>query len=192
MALVSDGRFGGSLPRWHPGRRPLTVGLATVGCLAAFVVGSVAPAGAEVGHFRDPDDRVGLDVRMVHVRYGDNLRIRVEHDGRLAAGQVYRFWVDTVAKDPGPEFYYGFRPNSDSIKLRRVDDFGVAGPKVACDGDRAWANFLKPRSDVKALLPAACLGDASPVRVSVRFVNLDGSGDWAPEARAFYDWVEQY
>ena len=192
MTRVSGQRCSGGRRSRLSGPRPLLGVLAAGVCLASLGAGGLDPARAASGHFRDPDDRVGLDIRKVHVRYGDNLVVRVEHDGRLRAGQVYRFWVDTDSSDPGPEYYYGFRPNSDGQRLRSVDDFGVSGDPVACDGDRGWADFLKPFSDVKASLPATCLGEPARVRVSVRFGDDDGTGDWAPRVRAFYSWVDRY
>lgn len=161
--------------------------------VALLLVGFAGPADAARARFTDANDHHGFDIRVVKVAYGDALRVRAVHDGKVAIGQTYKFWIDTRSKDAGPEYSFAFRPNSDFLRLRRVDGFSGSGSQVTtCDrGRRASADIFRPHRDVWARIAGRCLGAPSHVRVSVQLV-VRGRDDWAPGLHRFYRWVERY
>lgn len=161
--------------------------------LALVLVFLAGPATAARARFTDPNDHRGFDVRVVKVHYGDALRVRLVHDGKVAVGQKYKFWIDTTSKDAGPEYSFAFTPNSDFLRLRKVDDFSGSGSRVSgCDhGWAASANIFRPHRDVWGSIAGRCLGAPSHVRVSVQLI-VSGRDDWAPRFHRFYPWVERY
>jgi hypothetical protein len=161
----------------------------------AFVILAVAgPASAATRRFSDAADASGIDIRSVRVHYGDWLRITAAQDGRVRLRQTYRFWVDTKPSNPGPEYYYMFHPNTDSGVFKKVDGFRDSTKQSVRCG-RAWggtADAFRPHQPVVALVSGRCLGDAATVRVSMRFTEENGSGDWAPGFHALSRWVSRY
>jgi hypothetical protein len=161
--------------------------------MALLLLAFAGPATAARARFTDANDHQGFDIRVVKVAYGDALRLRLVHDGEVAIGQKYRFWLDTRAKNPGPEYSFAFTPNSDFLRLRRVDDFSGSGSQVTtCQ--RGWgasANIFQPRRGVTAHIAGRCLGAPSRIRVSVQLV-VSGRDDWAPRFHHFYPWVARY
>jgi hypothetical protein len=155
------------------------------------VGGGVVDAATRV--FADPDDSRTIDIRKVHVTYRDSLRVRVEHDGRLAIGQIYAFWIDTRPHDAGPEYYVAFRPNAEIPPLRRVSGFrDRSKTPTRCLRMEGAANALRPYGDVTLRVAGSCLGNPSRVRISVEFIKVNGSADWAPAFRRLCPWVHRY
>lgn len=153
----------------------------------------MVPAAAETESFTDANDRKGFDIRVVKVRYGDRLTIRVDHDGKIAVGQKYKFWIDTRPRDKGPEFSFVFAPNSDFARFRRVDGFADRGRAVKKCGQE-WggsADIFKPHRDVVAIVGVGCLRTPARVRVSAQLV-VNGEDDWAPRYRRLYGRVTRY
>jgi hypothetical protein len=163
-------------------------------CILFVVLASAAPATAATMRFSDPADAPGIDIRSVQVHYGDWLRITAAHDGHVRLRQTYRFWLDTKPANPGPEYYYMFHPNTDSAVFKKVDGFRDS-TKTAVRCGRAWggtADAFRPHQPVVALVAGRCLGDAAKVRVSMRFTEESGSGDWAPGFHMLSRWVSRY
>ena len=175
----------------HPRVVIRSAGALVVAFALLLVGGGVVNAATRV--FSDPNDSPTIDIRKVHVSYRDWLRIRVEHDGRIAVGQVYAFWIDTRPRNPGPEYYDAFRPNAEVPQLERVSGFGDrTRTPVRCQKRNATANVGTPHADITFHVAGSCLGDPKRVRVSVHFVNADrSSADWAPAARRLYTWVHR-
>ncbi|MGZ5398693.1 MAG: hypothetical protein ACXWDM_01685 [Nocardioides sp.] len=147
---------------------------------------STGPATAAKERFTDANDRRGFDVRVVKVNYGARLNIRLVHDGKIAVGQQYRYWIDTKPKNVGPEYVFAFEPNSDSAGLQRVNGFSDTGTAVrGCR--QLWggsADIFQPRRDVLAMVGPRCLDRPTRVRVSVQ-VKVSGRDDWAPDFHKF-------
>ena len=160
--------------------------------VALLLVGLAGPATAARARFADANDHRGFDIRVVKVAYGDALTVRVVHDGKVAIGQTYKFWIDTKSKNAGPEYSFAFRPNSDFLRLRRIEGFSGSGSEVTgCDqARRASANIFRPHRDVWARIAGRCLGAPSRVRVSAQLV-VSGRDDWAPGFHRFYPWVKR-
>lgn len=156
-----------------------------------LVCGGVANAAKRT--FTDPNDSPTIDIRKVHVSYRDWLRVRVEHDGRIRVGQIYAFWIDTRRRNPGPEYYAAFRPNAEVPTLERVSGFGDrTKTPTTCQQIDAGANAGRPHGDVTFKVAGSCLGNSKRVRLSVHFINANGSSaDWAPAARQLYPWVHR-
>ena len=179
---------GASSPR--PVLRSLAAGMTAFALL--LVSGGMVNAATRT--FTDPNDSPTIDIRKVHVTYRDSLRLRVEHDGRIAVGQMYAFWIDTRRRNPGPEYYAAFRPNAEVPPLKRVSGFGDrTKTKVTCHRMAGGANALRPHGDVTFKVAGGCLGNPKRVRVSIHFIKANGSSaDWAPAARRLYPWVQRH
>jgi hypothetical protein len=168
--------------------------IATVALASALLVVSGGVVHAATHVFTDPDDAPTIDVRKVHVSYRGSLRVRVEHDGRMAIGQLYAFWIDTRRRNAGPEYYAAFRPNSDNLSLKRVSGFGDrTKTSTTCKRIDGGANALRPHGDVTFRVAGKCLGNPNRVRTSVHLFKTNGSSaDWAPAHRRLYPWVNRY
>lgn len=156
----------------------------------ALTMGSATAASER---FTDANDRRGFDIRAVRVSYGERLTIRMVHNGKVANGQRYKYWIDTDAENGGPEYFFVFTPNSDFSRFRKVNTFTDSGSAVR-DCDRMWggaADIYQPRADVLAVVGARCLGGSSRVRVSLQMA-VEGPDDWAPARHEFYDWVSRH
>lgn len=171
-----------------PIRRWLSLLVATLSLLLC-----AGPATAAQERFTDANDRKGFDIRVVKVRYGDRVNIRVAHDGKVATGQQYKFWFDTKSENAGPEYSFVFAPNSDSFRFRKVNSFSDSGSAVTNCG-QSWggtANIFQPRRDVLAFVGAQCLGAPPRIRVSAQAM-VSGPDDWAPGFHKFYGKVARY
>lgn len=179
-------------PPTHPRTRVRSVAAVVLASALLVVSGGVVNAATRV--FTDPNDAPAIDIRKVHVTYRGLLRVRVEHDGRLAIGQLYAFWIDTRRRNAGPEYYAAFRPNSDNLSLKRVSGFGDrTKTSTTCKRIDGGANALRPHGDVTFRVAGKCLGNPNRVRTSVHFFTTNGSSaDWAPAHRRLYPWVNRY
>ncbi len=177
----------------HAAPRPRTASRAaatTVLGLALALVGGGAVADTRV--VNDPDDSRTIDIRKVRIVHGhDWLRVRVEHDGHVRAGQLYVFWIDTRPRNPGPEYYASFRPNAEVPPLQRVSGFGDrTKTSTGCEQVGGTADIMRPHQDVTFRVATACLHHPRRVRVSVHVFGTDGaSRDWAPGFRRLSPWV---
>jgi hypothetical protein len=167
-------------------------GAVVVAFVLLFVSGGVVNAATRV--FTDPNDSPNIDIRKVHVSYRHWLRVRVEHDGRVATGQTYAFWIDTRRHNAGPEYYAAFSPNAEVPPLDRVSGFrDPTKTPTTCQDIDAGANIGRPHGDVTFRVAGHCLGNPHRVRISIHFVKANGSSaDWAPATRRFYPWVHRY
>src|SRR5262249_55674859 len=113
--------------------------------------------------------------------------------GRVRAGQLYAFWIDTRPRNAGPEYYAVARPNGKAPVLDRVSGFGdrTKTPKK-CGLIGGGANPDAPHAVVTFVVAASCLGDPKRIRIAIHFLNADGSSaDWAPAVRRFYPGVRR-
>jgi hypothetical protein len=153
-----------------------------------------SPAPAALREFSDAADAPGLDIRAVPVQYGNWLQITARHQGEVRFDQTYRYYIDTFAGNPGPEYYFEMHPDSDAFLLRRIDSFQDT-TKQAVHCGQLWggaADAFRPFLPVVARINARCLGSPARVSVSLRFTDIDGSVDWAPGPRQRYSWVTRY
>jgi hypothetical protein len=170
-------------------RRGVTVG--AVALLASVAV--LQPAQADTETFRDKagDTGVKADITTVRVKNGANRVTVVVRPGRLKSGDYFRFWLDTVPKNRGPEYKVEVYPNSDGFGLVRVGSFRDKGKLVGCPGLRANADIFTP-DRVSISVPRSCMHNPGSVRVSVRgHYEYRGPDvvDWAPAKRKFFGWV---
>jgi hypothetical protein len=166
---------------------------AVVGVTVMASLTVLQPAHADTRRFSDRagDTSLPADITTVRVSNGaERLTIAIR-PGRVELGDDFTFWLDTRAKNPGPEYKVGVVPNSDAFGLVRVDAFGERGTPVPCEGLRATADAFTPEW-VSTSVPRSCLHDFGRVRVAVkaRYANGDTSVvDWAPAKRKFFGWV---
>lgn len=160
--------------------------------LATSLLASVTmlqPAQADVRTFRDKGGHI-TTVKVSHSATYVRVKAAV---GRMTAGSHFTFWLDTLAKNAGPEYKMDIYPNSDGLAVLRVGNFTDKGKVVACPGFRASADIFGPRV-VSIAVPRSCIGNPSKVRVSVRgYYDVPGPNiiDWAPGRRHFFGWVHR-
>ena len=152
---------------------------------------AAAPAAANMRHFDDPvgDTKAHNDIKWVEVANGGatgkHLVVRVKL-GEIEPGDGERIFVDTRAKDPGPEWRMLGWADSE-WRLERVENWDSPGTVVACPGrvsltDNRTVGFWRTRR--------ACLGVGDKVRVSVRMQeDTSPQHDWAAGYRTFLGWV---
>jgi hypothetical protein len=166
---------------------------AVVGVTVLASLAALPPAQADTRRFHDRagDTSLPADITTVRVSNGADLVKVAIRPGRVDFGDSFTFWLDTRAKDPGPEYQVGVLPNSDAFGLVRVGAFGEQGTPVLCEGLRATADVFTP-AWVSISVPRSCLHGFGKVRVAVK-ARYDNGGtsvvDWAPAKRKFFGWV---
>jgi len=173
------------------------VALATAGVLV--LVPSAAQA--QVRTFHDQrDDTSWVDLTKIRVHYAKRLTLVIHYRHRPVDFRTgFDIWIDTKAKNPGPEYRYSFIPESDASFFNHVDGwtglgrdtgcYGLHGVRVRVPGNGTTA---KP---VRVSFPGRCLGKPHHARVAIRSQNTDGTSssiDWAPKRRTFYRWVTRF
>lgn len=179
-----------------PGRRRTRrvsrgAAVAAVAVMASLTV--LQPAEADTRRFSDRagDTSLPTDITTVRVSNGAELLEVAVRPGRVKFGDSFSYWLDTRAKNPGPEYKVGVVPNSDAFGLLRVGAFGQRGTPVPCEGLRATADVFAPEW-ISISVPRSCLRDPGKVRVAVKARYTDGGTsvvDWAPAKRTFFGWV---
>ncbi|KQV69542.1 hypothetical protein ASC64_06760 [Nocardioides sp. Root122] len=166
-------------------------GRALVAGAVVAALGLPGAARADTGSFDDPvGDATSVDITRVRVAHENAVKVSVRSAVPLAAGQVYRFWIDT-GRGPRPTYAVEFRANSDfGGQLAVVESFGQRPSRfVRCPGLRAHADMFDDRP-VWVRVPRTCLREPNRVRVAVRFADeIAGSVDWAPARRTFTPWI---
>jgi hypothetical protein len=168
-----------------------------VGVLA--LVPSAAQAQARTFHDRSHDTS-WVDLTRIHVSYAKRLELVIHHRQEPVDFRTgFDIWIDTDAKNRGPEYRYSFIPDSDASFFDHVDGWRKLGADTGCYGVNGvlvripgyGAPTTKP---VRVSFPARCLGKPHHARVAIRTQNTDGdrtSIDWAPKRRTFFGWVER-
>jgi hypothetical protein len=168
-----------------------------------------AAASADVWGTNDrKEDRNGIgDISRIRVDNAPrNLFLRTRFYAGMAEGDVL-FYLDTVRRNPGPEFRVkvyldefttGGAIARDALTVDRVDRFGARGRlhRRPCAGRSGW---ISRADNVNVTVPRACLavGGHRPgaVRLSVSVFRVYGgpdfNGDWdhAPSRHRFGPWV---
>lgn len=158
--------------------------------LAASLMTSVAvltPAQADTRTFRDKGGRL-TTVKVTHG--GTNVTVAA-NVGPMEIGSYFTFWLDTNARNAGPEYKTEVYPNSDGLAVLRVGSFSDKGTAIRCDGFRASADVFGPEV-VTIKVPRSCIGNPGRVRVAVRaYYEVPGPNviDWGPARRQFFGWV---
>jgi hypothetical protein len=151
----------------------------------------VGTAAADSTAYDDPvGDSTSVDISRVRVVHRDAVTVRVRSAVKLAAGQLYTFWID-AGRGPRSTFHVSFSPNTDSgQRLGLVRAFGQKPSRfVECPGLAGRGDIFSD-APVSLRIPRRCLGDPKRVRVAVRFDDKAKSAtDWAVEARTFGPWV---
>ena len=149
-------------------------------------------AHADIQTFAD----VGGHITSVRVSHGPSTVGVTANDRRMTIRTSYRFWLDTDPSDPGPEYKALVYPDSDAVPLMKVANFNSGGIKFDCDGFRGIAD-TDGGDYAKIIVPRACIGSPSRVRVSVvGYYNEDSDPavdvvDWAPGTQRFTSWVNR-
>ncbi len=161
--------------------------LLALSLLASFA--ALQPAHADTRTFVDK----GAHLTTVKVSHGaSNVTVKA-NVGPMTFGSYFTFWLDTNAKNSGPEYKMVIYPNSDGMSVLRVGNFTDAGRSIRCDGFRASADIFGPQV-VSITVPRSCIGYPRKVRVSVRaYYDVPGLNviDWAPGKRQFFCWVHR-
>ena len=165
--------------------------VSTIATSVVLIGLAAAPAAANMRHFDDPvgDTKAYNDIKWVQVHNGGargkQLVVRIKL-GEIRPGDSMRIFVDTRAKDPGPE--WRMRGWADSEwRLERVEKWDSPGTVVSCQGrasmtDNKTVSFWRTQR--------SCLGVGDKVRAAVRV--QEGSSpqhDWAAAHRTFLGWV---
>ena len=169
----------------------------------AAVMAVAAPAAAE---WWETDDVVGDGVGDGDESYGDLVHVKVNHSLRRVfvrvryhktRGDVLVAYLDTRARNAGPEFSVMVGEWPQDRSLYRVDDFGRvhAGGRSAnpreCQGLRA--QLFDDNEAMLISVPRRCLKVAGhpPARLRASVVAADtlSSGDWVPGHREFSPWL---
>lgn len=149
----------------------------------------VAPANADTKTINDG----GKHLTTVSVTNGSRY-VTVKADaGTYQPGSAFTFWLDTDAKNAGPENKLAVVANSEGMPLQRVGSFTSKGSTVNCNGMSVYADAFTSKT-VKIKIPRSCLKSPKQVRASVRG-EFEAKGanviDWAPGYRQFAGWVAQ-
>ena len=170
-----------------------TLRAASVALLAlvlTFLGAGLAYAGGK--HFTDPNDSRGIDIRAVGVRYAHWLRVQATYDGHLKVKQTYVIWIDTNARNRGPEFYFGNIPWSEVGSLQRVSGFRDR-TRTLTKCEKVDGGVNEQTRTIGWAVAGSCLGNPKRVRVAVQLVRPNGTdSDWAPGLRRLYPWVHRY
>lgn len=171
----------------------------TAAVLAGALVLLPSAADAHARTFHDQrNDTSWVDLTKIRVGYAKRLVVVIHYrqqpvDFRTA----FDIWIDTKAKNAGPEYRYSFLPDSDASFFDHVPGWKKVGPDTGCYGVHGvrvripgdTASTTKP---VRVSFPARCLGTPHRARVAIRTQNTDGAAasvDWAPKRRTFFGWV---
>jgi hypothetical protein len=163
---------------------------------AAVVAAALVPAAilvptahADIAEFPDP----GAHITKLRVVHGPATVGVTAFDADMEFTTYYRFWLDTNASDPGPEYRVDVNPNSEVIPLLKVANFASPGIKQpSCTGLRVQADASGDDEFAKVIVPRSCMGTPSRVRVSVVGYYEDPDiTDWAPGTERFTAWVNR-
>ena len=113
-----------------------------VGTMSMVLAMPVGTAAADSTAYDDPvGDSTSVDISRVRVVHRDAVTVRVRSAVKLAAGQLYTFWID-AGRGPGSVYHVSFSPNTDSgQRLGLVRAFGqkptrfVDCPRMGGRGD---------------------------------------------------------
>ena len=166
---------------------------------ALTTLGLAAPASAEVKvvHDKAGDGSDGAgdsgarkwgDIGKVRIKHGPEavrLVVRPAEGGKYA--DFYDFWVDTNAKDPGPEYVATVSmevlPAAGVVHTEKFGSFG----KASCSVKTAEAHD----QGIKVVFPRTCFGKPARIRVSTQTSMEYENADWAPARRTFSPWVKR-
>ncbi len=166
---------------------------------AAAVVASIAPtvpAHADVRRFTDPrhDTSSTVDILAVRVDNSTTHRNKVivtVRQANVRFGDSITIYVDTRAKDPGPEYAIAGTTASEYLMRHQERWSGYGKPIPFQCGYRLR---IHQRTDAtRAVIPRHCLGDPGRVRVAVKAVRGQPptSRDWAEARRSWLPWVRR-
>lgn len=167
---------------------------AAIGMIAVLsLLTLLQPANADTRTFSDKADTGRkADITTVKVAHGTNVLVSVK-PGRVGLGDYFRFYIDTVASNAGPEYKVEIYPNSDGFSLQRVGSFTSKGTYVKCDGLRAKADAYDP-DWISITVPRSCMKNPDKVRLAVRGHYAHAGPDtidWAPGKHKFFGWVKR-
>jgi hypothetical protein len=183
-----------------PVNRPLaTAAVALLTAAGAVLAAAPVTAHAETQVLTDPaGDRkprgaIG-DIVKTRVQHGPHaLKVTVTHrpnDDRTVE-DVTLVFVDTDARNPGPEYRVAAGLETEQVSVTRVDDWRrLGGTAVPCD-DARMVFDLDPSVPLRIKVPRSCLGNPDRLRASVAtepdypFKRVD----WAPGKKTFGRWL---
>lgn len=171
--------------------------------MAAAITGLLillpATAHAQARTFHDRShDTSWVDLTKIHVSYAKRLTLVIHHRQQPVDFRTgFDIWIDTDAKNRGPEYRYSFIPDSDASFFNHVDGWWKLGPDTGCYGVngvrvRIPGDTGSTTKPIRVSFPARCLGRPGRARVAIRTQNTGGakaSIDWAPKRRTFFGWV---
>ena len=163
--------------------------VAVAGVVALF--GGLVTAQSAQADIRSFPD-VGGHITSVRVSHGPSTVGITAYDADFHHDTYYKFWIDTIPGNPGPEYKAEIYPGSDVLYLKRVANFASGGIKFDCEGFQGFTETLHD-SYVKIIVPRSCIGTPPSVRVAVvGYYNENPDVvDWAPGEQRFYPWVDR-
>lgn len=170
--------------------------LTRVGFVIAATAASLAltsvPADAATLTFYDGNAPGSLDVTKVKVTNGTTNLTVTANVGSMTTEDKFYLWVDTDAKNAGPEYRGTVMANTEWFKVRKVGSFSDSGKYLTGD---CW---VQGKADIHSAptvtwkIKRSCMKNPGKVRVTVKARYLAASGvvtDWAPGYRKFSPWV---
>jgi len=168
--------------------RTLLTVAAALAVAAVALPANAATAATELFPDATGDTASRSDIGWVEVtnsRQHDRLAVRVGLS-RVLYGVTLTVWVDTRAKNPGPELRMVAYADSEWA-LYRVDRWGQRGTRTPLCGRVRYSKSTPHVAGWRTT--RTCLDVRRGVRVAVRVKDTGHGADWAPAPRHFLDTV---